>query len=1208
MLAIGPVAEEWLLNDNTSWKKRYNFLRKTIPSSKLWMSFFVKDPKRQKITLVDEINRETLTEVATSFLDSDEHHLPTDSEETEEDDADDIYYTDAGPSGQPPRGSILHFKGNRNSSIHFKNQYRSDSTWTTAHKQYRADSTWTFAHFRSSIAGQRNNRRLSSMPYSVMTALEGPPSNSTSGSNTPLIQPTEFHSDADAEDDESSSSEHDFKTHEPPKPVFFGVQQGEASRNLHAVWANSLPRSQTNWRENMERLIAQSPQPTTGSVASPRTIPPSVAAPSTIVDSPSTIRAPVPADRRVSTRSYLSSLVNVAYDTVRSRGSTASVSSSLAPSFVTANESIEYSTDRRSMESTDMLLNPAEEVYDPTDARPSSSLPNNPTTDYESTIQQEERSWPEARQWTDPFETSTIQRRPSLAATESWGPPAPDELSAFSDEEPDQSGSESPLAASRLPHSRSKYLADIRARLNSSVEGPSTQNSYKKSNRRSKYIDLGLSRYLKRKKKGEVVRAEKLLVMVKGSKARFINHDFNEMEYVETRVLERWKEYVVVARNTGEHDAPILLQFHSSPDITRVDPQTTKRVSKIDIKLTSDMYVKFYSTLDKTIVLWRSTSKGSLLYILRARSHETSLRWLALFRRALGVQQMSKIVLGVPSLDVTMELVVPWAQFYREQAKHNAVQKDKKLISYQDMKSNIARANPITSYIFTTLIQGLSRIDHFRDEIAELVRCEKMGLAWRRYDRLEWVNEGNEEGIYCSWVLRKTHDLEFRPKKAYPTVVTFEDGAEMEEPVPVEGFLVRLTTWLGNGRQRPPQLHKLFYKKLYFHTHDNILFFSLPQNAVPPHPSGATPTDPDGLPQGSPLDYEVAPFKTDENGEIEWLQGNSNEEEVKRHDRAAFYETQRRAAMIVGADGFIDLCEIDQVRIVERDNEGTDFNMSNENDPLLQSCFATDSHETGDISGYSDSNVFEIIMLSGLIIRLQAFNEYTRDRWIQKLTEMAKYWKQRVYEDVARINEVRLANLERLHVDEDIEPFVGEASPKWETSSGVADSSVFHISRISWSRSISMRGILYQKASRHASFRRFYVVLCHGHIILYSVYYRAPTGDAKHRADHRRYQTLGLDNCYVYSGPITQGDLAHWRERWFDRTNPASKAIPRVYPDGWKSAEDEAYRCFVLWTNGKPMTFLARSRQERDIWVMALNNEIEQIVESSVTQDIRIVA
>lgn len=1269
MLIIGPVSPEWIESSNNTWKKRFQLLRKAIPISRTWKSFFIKDSIHRRKTLVDHINHQTLTEIGNLFLDQNSIESLTDKSD-HEDDTDNDHPTNIGPTHSRSEDlSILHSRAYRPSeSVRFSTRHRPSEAWSRANPD-------------SPLTSHKPSKRFSVLSYSRMTSdvgltsiePSGIPNNQSSltqdsvDSTTPMLRYNEQTAN-DVAESEESDDDLEMKTHAQPIPILLGVPSGEASRSLQVIWDEPFSKSvTTNWRENMERLVAASSSPASRipSVMAPTTTSgadsiasrpisqrPSVAAPSTISGPISTTRwrpsivEPPPVSPRLSSASNL-------YNTVRSRGSTTSMSS-----FVTAHESLESITDpthltpRVSTTDTSDPLAPitSEESYDTAEYRENSLSPRtgaSVSVDYASTIRPEPSS---ALRWTDPFEAATIEEESGVPhgthfyepTLSSWGPPHPNEMSEISDcEDSDAQSFETsypipiPIASRK---SRPTILAERRSKLKNKVDTYSELPMHTPRRRRDLLIDMGFRRFLKQRKKGEVVRIEKLLVMVKGSKAKYITPEFNEVENLETRILERWKEYVVVARNTGNSEAPITLQFYNTRSIAKIEKEMTKSISKIDINLTSDMYVKFYSTLDKTIVLWRSTSKGSLLYILRARSHESSLRWLALFRRALGVKQSPHLVLGVPNLGVTVEIVLPLAHIMREQSKHAAMQKEKQLINYQDMKSRTARSSPILSYIFTSVIEGLSGIDRFKNEVLDLITKEKMGLAWRRYDRLEWVDEANEEGIFCSWVLRKTHDLEFRPKKAYPTIVTFEDGMEMEEPVPVEGYLVRLTTWSGHVRQRRTKLSKLFYKKLYFHSHDNILFFSQPSNAVPPHPSNniadfTRPSqDSDNVPPASPLIYEVAPFKTDENGEIEWLNGNNNEEEVKRHDRAALYEIQRRVSMIVSADGFIDLCEIDCVRKVVRDFDGADEFMGTENEPQLLSCFTSDSSSSGEVTGYPDDFTFEIVMLSGLVIRLMAYNESLRDLWIQKLTELAKYWKRRVYEDVARINEVRQANLERLHVDEDMEPFVGEANPKWETSSGVADPSVYHISRMAWSRSISMRGILYQKANKHATFRRYYVILCHGHLILYSVYYRTATGDAKHRVDHRRYQSIKLqDSCYVYSGPITQGDLLIGRDKLFDRTNPGSHSIPRVYPDGWKSAEEEPYRCFVLWfgkkrpitsnssnekkvklvnrlgVQGISMVFLARSRQERDLWVLALNNEIERAVPFG-TQDINIVS
>lgn len=871
----------------------------------------------------------------------------------------------------------------------------------------------------------------------------------------------------------------------------------------------------------------------------------------------------------------------------------------------------------------------------------------------------------------------------------------------------DQMSLRAPSIFSRTSTWQLPILAENRSILQETMnaEPPhpeSAHHHHHHHGRGRRLLNKGIRKFFSRKERGEVIAAEKLLVMVKTCKRQYIGPEFNEVEDVDTRVFERWKEYIMVARNTGHPHAPLLLQFYKSRKIAKVEKDMARSVSKIDTLLTLDMNVKFYSTLDKTIVFWKSTSKGTLVYIIRSRTHGGSLRWLALFLRTLGIQKTPLVTVGLPTLGFTMRMLLPLEMIRLEQEKL-ASNRALKMpdISYQDMKSNQATASPLLLYLYAVTIKLLNSCGYEKKDILRLMDGNRMGLAWRRYDRLEWLDEGNEESIYYNWVLQKTHDLEIRPKKPYSSFVTFEDGVEMEEPVPIEGFLVRLTTWTGQVKRYRGHLHKLFFRAHYFHTHDNLLFYSESKDAFPPLPSAVAAEDamlggtgkgkkgvscPGGsvsMPkpkpkeeeedfgevveaslEKSPLVYEVMPFKTNSDGEIEWLQGSKDAKKAKQHDNAALYEIQRRISILCTADGLIDLCEVEAVQRV-------DAQELNERLPGLLGKMSASS-STLPWSGtsatpYETDHLFEIVMASsGRTIVFQAFNAHTRDIWVQRLSELARYWKRRLFEDTARINEVRQTNLQKLNIrseEDGMDTFIGEATPKWQTTfNSVADVNLFPAVGSSWSRSITMQGILFQKSKKHASFRQYHVVLCNGQLILYNLFDRTPSGKVKASANHTWYQTIDLSksSCYVYSGPITEGDLLQGRDKSFDAQNPGSHFIPRVYADGWKSNEDEGYRCFVLWfgkkrplaastttttttttaakipitntntndteteadTNtsssfssvklvnrlgvqGVTMVFMTRSRQDRDLWVLALNHEIERVAEDS-TQDITI--
>lgn len=133
---------------------------------------------------------------------------------------------------------------------------------------------------------------------------------------------------------------------------------------------------------------------------------------------------------------------------------------------------------------------------------------------------------------------------------------------------------------------------------------------------------------------------------------------------------------------------------------------------------------------------------------------------------------------------------------------------------------------------------------------------------------------------------------------------------------------------------------------------------------------------------------------------------------------------------------------------------------------------------------------------------------------------------------------------------------------------------------------------------------------------------------------HQRQAAIDLKNCYIYSGLVTESDLLY-QNRTFDSNHPGHHALPRVYlEDGWTSIDEDTMTCFVVWqprnrsffkasekqdsgkkrqrlryvsrlgVPGRTIVFKARSRAERDHWVMSIGMEIDR---SQGTEDVRVV-
>lgn len=179
-----------------------------------------------------------------------------------------------------------------------------------------------------------------------------------------------------------------------------------------------------------------------------------------------------------------------------------------------------------------------------------------------------------------------------------------------------------------------------------------------------------------------------------------------------------------------------------------------------------------------------------------------------------------------------------------------------------------------------------------------------------------------------------------------------------------------------------------------------------------------------------------------------------------------------------------------------------------------------------------------------------------------------------------------------------------------------------------------MSGHLYRKPRRRATFAKCSVILIEGQLLMFQGSLRKTSGEPIPHTHHDRKNTINLRDCYVYSGIITSSDLVYQNQS-FDSNLPGHHSTPRIYlSDGWTSADEDTATCFVIWygtrkvlfrseeedddkivrrrwrhvsalgASGRSIVFKARSRAERDLWVLAIETEIDRLQQQ---EDLRIV-
>lgn len=458
------------------------------------------------------------------------------------------------------------------------------------------------------------------------------------------------------------------------------------------------------------------------------------------------------------------------------------------------------------------------------------------------------------------------------------------------------------------------------------------------------------------------------------------------------------------------------------------------------------------------------------------------------------------------------------------------------------------------------------------------------GWFWfRKYDRLEWAGSTGEQLFIQNMLFLQNHQLEYR-----------EYEASDVPPRPIEGFLGRLTNVSGKEKSVLRDFHKI----LYFYTNRNLLFFTKYYRAVPP-PQG-----------GDSLVNEVDLFG---DGHMEWL-----ESDFDGHNKAIVEEIGRRTDMIVKAEGVIDMADICEVNISH----------STQTQNLVHCALWYSKPELASEKEIVDS-CFEIQLKWGALIKLQAQNRAARDIWITSLNDMCRYWKRRQTETLANHIQISANNIERLLATQYADSNASDEINFLESQHAIAcGASIPHLLP---NMLVIKSGYLYEKNKKHASFNHFYVVLCPGYLIIYHTFRRSRgTGTPKLTAFYEHYITIPLSQCYVYTGKLTELDLLNCETR---TTQVDTHSVPRVYPDGWKSMEEDCELCFTLWfgkkrnishyekqlpkllevgvqneknpgmvtmirklgITGKSIMFTANSRQERDRWTMCILSEMDRL-------------
>ncbi|EGW35794.1 uncharacterized protein SPAPADRAFT_147448 [Spathaspora passalidarum NRRL Y-27907] len=693
---------------------------------------------------------------------------------------------------------------------------------------------------------------------------------------------------------------------------------------------------------------------------------------------------------------------------------------------------------------------------------------------------------------------------------------------------------------------------------------------------------------------GEIVRADRMLVMIKEIVGN-VKENFDGDE-LESRVYERWKEYIVVLRRTYSSSEPLMLQFYDIAKAPNAD-NAKQQSPRVGFSLNSKISAKFYNILDKSISLTARQGDDTFSYILKCNNQTKALRWLYFIKSSLGHDMNTMFNIYIHHVGQFLQVKIP------ENILEKAVQSIEEVHIREKKTGYEVQHSVLLQYLKNTI---KAKFKH------ENISFSNSWFCFRFYDRLEWVADNSELLFIGNVLYTPTFQLEYR---TIELTSVYTPTYKLEEPVPIEGFLARLTSTSGRSKG----LVHDFYKISYFFTNKNLLFFTKYYRVLPPASENYFLAS--QVSSKTPIVYEQCLYPSDGNGHIAWLR-----DDFTTGDDHCFSEFERRTQQIVRAEGLIDLSRIVQVRAIPSST------MSH-TQKLLSAHLWYASSGLIDNEEIQDS-CFEIELATGCVIKLQAHSRHVRDRWILHLQLLSQFWAMHEQEQIQRQIAVRSANLNNLNACEYVDSNAGQQINHLELKYTEADTKINNISSMISTTLVLKSGFLYHKRKKHSTFNQFFALLCPGFLILFNIFKRSKnTGAWKKTSYFEHYLTIPISECYIYAGFAAELDLLESKSETRG-TQLERHSVPRLHTNGWRSQEEECSLCFTLWfgkkrnisnyerniskqqakpvalhleknpglikmvaklgLTGRSVMFMTNSRQDRDQWVSRILGEMDR--------------
>ncbi|KZT53929.1 hypothetical protein CALCODRAFT_485938 [Calocera cornea HHB12733] len=668
---------------------------------------------------------------------------------------------------------------------------------------------------------------------------------------------------------------------------------------------------------------------------------------------------------------------------------------------------------------------------------------------------------------------------------------------------------------------------------------------------------------------------------------------------------EDWAERLVVWRGRERRQVEIY-EDHTFPAVSKWNGR--KRLAFVIPLHAPGTALSLYSATDVSFCLtcarappeslasrarFRLASTGTNIFIFKPRSRSRALDWMWKLWRAMGGSIPRHLDVQVPALDTRVRIFVPAL--------------DPLSLTRHD--------------VLDTCLEHILAVPDYAGLLQPALSAgSQPELCWRSGLTLDWLWLSTDvSGRPHAWELlnalvlrqarRPTH-LELRLAEHYPTKVALADGTVLAEPPAAEGYLHRY--YLSPSRTSR--------RRVYVASNDGNLMFS-PQHAVrPPAPPGLPPVD----------------GQSDAQRKLAWA-------------RFRAQDTARQAENILAAEEYIDLRDVLIIRWAEALTpfKSEDVSKDSGNIPDVHEGWEQELHRehtedleapSGAVGGMKHElrlrRSFELVLRSGMVIRMEAHTRRNASEWIHHLKRLVSYWT-RQHRVWARFEMDVTYGVDE-HRDGVLRPatavgwYPRPAEPVDPDAGSALLPGYWHWCVLDGCRAIIKAGRLFQKTGYRKQFTHMYHILVRGHLMQFKL--TSPANSSAYRV----VSSIPLTDAYVYSGQSAMASMPPSED------DQQGRVITRYYRDGFEGRDSDEDTTFIIWYRDvnvesrpvpKPpenaigsahvekgeepqagqipslkdknrlLICRARSKLERDTWCWALNVEIERLVRAAVARE-----